>query len=425
MKRINLLFILLMLLVSVLPVVAQNDATIATTIEEFAADEDNPKFTILVQLLEETELLETLADEDVEFTIFAPTDDAFEELLEEFELTLEDLLDSPDILIEILLYHAVDGIIMIEDMEDGDEIETLQGNSIMVMINDADEVILDEFSVITNPDLEVSNGVIHVIDRVLLPPDEGTENGDSASEEGGGVCLVSTDQTRYTRVRVGPGENRTSVTFLEPNVDYTVLGRFEDDGGEIWYQLDKEEAAPGRAINEAWVAAGEVSEEGDCENIGESAPPPLIPIISQPPPQAPSNDGDSDSASDDGSQDDAGVDTSGQIQLAGGTWTETLSPTVNASCEGTGNVSFPVTELYSRTSYNYTLTNTSSGFVLGGTVFTYIGNNTYQAVESVGSYTGTSYATVVSANRMEVRFIFSFSSGGTNCSATVTSIISR
>lgn len=421
MKRINLLFIILVLLVSVVPVIAQDDATVATIIEDFAADEDNPKFTILAQLLEGTELLEILADEDVELTLFAPTDSAFEELLEEFELTVEDLLDSPDILIEILLYHIVDEIMLIENLEDGDEIETIQGNLITVMINDAEEVILDEFAVITNPDLEVSNGVIHVIDRVLLPP----EDSDSASEESAGICLVSTDQTRYTRVRVGPGENRTSVTFLEPTIEYTVLGRFEDDGGEIWYQLDKEEAAPGRAVNEAWVAAEEVSAEGDCENIGESAPPPLIPIISQPPVQAPSNDGDAASTGDDSSQGDAGVDTSGQIQLASGTWTETLSPTVNASCAGSGNVSFPITELYSRTVYTYSLSSTSSGFRLGGTTFTYIGNNTYQAVESVGQYIGTVYATATSSNRIEARFIFSFDINGTNCSATVTSSITR
>ncbi|MDQ7026840.1 MAG: hypothetical protein Q9P01_03745 [Anaerolineae bacterium] len=94
-------------------------------------------------------------------------------------------------------------------------------------------------------------------------------------------CTVSTNRERTVRLRVGPGLNRTSIDFLPINRQFEVQGQFDDDG-DIWYQLDKFEAAPRRAaqVNEIWVAARDVTESGDCNQVGFASAPPIIPIPS-------------------------------------------------------------------------------------------------------------------------------------------------
>jgi hypothetical protein len=91
-------------------------------------------------------------------------------------------------------------------------------------------------------------------------------------------CLVSAESANTVIVRVGPGENRTAVAFLPAETEFVVQGQAEDVFGALWFQLDKEEAAPGKLINEAWVAALEVISSGDCEAVGEVDAPPIIPI---------------------------------------------------------------------------------------------------------------------------------------------------
>jgi uncharacterized surface protein with fasciclin (FAS1) repeats len=104
------------------------------------------------------------------FTVFAPTDEAFAALPEG---TLDTLLADPEgDLTQILLYHVVPGKVMAADLSDGMEAETLQGMSVTFSISD-DGAMVDGANIITT-DIEVSNGVIHVIDAVLLPPRTGS-----------------------------------------------------------------------------------------------------------------------------------------------------------------------------------------------------------------------------------------------------------
>lgn len=95
-------------------------------------------------------------------------------------------------------------------------------------------------------------------------------------------CTVSTSLDRTVRLRVGPGLNRSSIAFLPADRQFDVQGQLEDDDDAVWYQLDKFEAAPQRAeqVNEIWVAADDVTESGDCDQVGFSAAPPIIPIPS-------------------------------------------------------------------------------------------------------------------------------------------------
>jgi uncharacterized surface protein with fasciclin (FAS1) repeats len=111
------------------------------------------------------ELAETLSG-DGPFTVFAPTDSAFASLPDG---TLDDLLADPTgELAEILQYHVVSGKVLSGQLSDGMKVETLLGDSIMVTINDQGVFIND--AKVTTPDLEAGNGVVHVIDAVLLPP---------------------------------------------------------------------------------------------------------------------------------------------------------------------------------------------------------------------------------------------------------------
>ena len=110
-------------------------------------------------------LAETLASEGP-FTVFAPTDDAFAALPEG---TVETLLEDPmGDLADILLYHAVSGTALSTDLSDGMMIETINGKNVTVTIND-DGVFINDAQV-TMADIPADNGVVHVIDAVLLPP---------------------------------------------------------------------------------------------------------------------------------------------------------------------------------------------------------------------------------------------------------------
>ena len=268
MYRLKYMTICIMLFVLITPIVVAQDSNTIVDVVTASTEADEAEFTILLELVTEMDLDSTLADEDAEFTVFAPTDAAFEALLEEFELTMEDLLEAQDLVKDILLYHVAEGTISSEDLAELDTVATVQGGEIAVSVDEDDNIVLDEVAIVVDTDIEASNGVIHVIDKVLLPPEEGTV--------GAEACIVSTEASDTVRVRVGPGENRTSVSFLPANEEFTPLGQATDDDGNVWFQLDKEQAAPGRSINEAWVAAEELDTTGDCSVVGEAAAPPII-----------------------------------------------------------------------------------------------------------------------------------------------------
>jgi hypothetical protein len=103
---------------------------------------------------------------------------------------------------------------------------------------------------------------------------------DSAAAE---ACTIRTEDANTVRVRVGPGENRTSIAFLPADQDFEVLGTATDRAGNPWWKVDRELAAPGKAANETWVAEGDVEESGDCEAVIDVNAPPIIPASNNPP----------------------------------------------------------------------------------------------------------------------------------------------
>lgn len=133
-----------------------------TIVENAVNGED---FSTLVAAVKAAGLVETLSG-DGPFTVFAPTNDAFAKLPEG---TLEDLLkpENKEKLVAILTYHVVPGKVMAEDVVKLDSAKTVQGSDLAIQV-ESGHVHVNEAQVVKT-DILSSNGVIHVIDAVILP----------------------------------------------------------------------------------------------------------------------------------------------------------------------------------------------------------------------------------------------------------------
>lgn len=130
----------------------------------------SPDFTTLVAALQAADLVEVLSGEGP-FTVFAPTDAAFDAALAELGITAEELLAS-DNLADILTYHVIEGQVLAADVVelDGQEVATVNGQTVTITVTDEGVRVND--ALVTTTDIQATNGVIHVIDGVLLPEDE-------------------------------------------------------------------------------------------------------------------------------------------------------------------------------------------------------------------------------------------------------------
>jgi uncharacterized surface protein with fasciclin (FAS1) repeats len=128
-----------------------------------ALAQDTPDLETLVEAVVAAELAATL-QEPGPYTVFAPTNEAFAEVDD-----LDQLLQprNRDQLAEILTYHVVAGEVRAADLEDGQTVETVQGETLEITI-DGDTVEVNDATVV-EADVEASNGVVHVIDAVLVP----------------------------------------------------------------------------------------------------------------------------------------------------------------------------------------------------------------------------------------------------------------
>jgi len=123
------------------------------------------QFNTLAAALDAADLIDTLKGEGP-FTVFAPTDAAFAKLPEG---TIENLLkpENRDQLIAVLTYHVVPGKVMAEDVVNLSEATTVQGSNVSIKVVDGN-VRIDDATVVA-ADVDATNGVIHVIDSVILP----------------------------------------------------------------------------------------------------------------------------------------------------------------------------------------------------------------------------------------------------------------
>jgi uncharacterized surface protein with fasciclin (FAS1) repeats len=126
----------------------------------------NENLSTLVAAVKAAGLVETLQG-DGPFTVFAPTNEAFAALPAG---TLESLLkpENKDQLVAILTYHVVSGKVMSTDLKNGQKAATVNGKSITVKLANGKAMIND--ATVVAADVMASNGVVHVIDKVILPP---------------------------------------------------------------------------------------------------------------------------------------------------------------------------------------------------------------------------------------------------------------
>ena len=128
--------------------------------------DDAGSFTTLLAAAQKAGLVDALSDDGASLTVFAPSDEAFAAL----GVSIDDL--SEDDLADILLYHVVDGAVSVDDAGAlaPSAVATLSGEKV-ALTKPGDGNLYVNFSKVVSYDIEASNGVIHVIDKVLLPPD--------------------------------------------------------------------------------------------------------------------------------------------------------------------------------------------------------------------------------------------------------------
>ncbi|EPB9463645.1 TPA: fasciclin domain-containing protein [Vibrio diabolicus] len=163
-KRILVITATLMATLSfMLPVKAHEHGMMKADIVDVATE--NGSFNTLVAAVKAADLVDTLKGEGP-FTVFAPTDDAFAKLPDG---TVDMLLmpENKDKLVSILTYHVVPGKVMAADVVKLDKAATVQGQDVMIKTM-GDKVMVNDANVMAT-DVKAKNGVIHVIDTVIMP----------------------------------------------------------------------------------------------------------------------------------------------------------------------------------------------------------------------------------------------------------------
>ena len=182
---------------------AGSDADAAAETSDFATVVDivngSPELSLLADLLQDSSLNERLTSEEV--TLFAPSDDAFDNLPAD---QLAELREDPDRLARILAHHVVEGRLSSEEIESG-PLTTSDGGT--VAVDATENPIVVDSATITAPDMVAANGVVHVVDRVLLPTGEDVSDAPEPSTvraalDEGGVVLTGVVLTEVERAAI-------------------------------------------------------------------------------------------------------------------------------------------------------------------------------------------------------------------------------
>ncbi len=177
-------------------------------------------FNTLAKLLTDAGLVETLKGEGP-FTVFAPTDEAFAAVPAD---TLAALAADKALLTKVLTYHVVAGKVLAADVTTGD-VPSVAGPALKVVVADGKVMIND--ATVTTADVLATNGVIHVIDKVLLPPTE-TSTPDTTVVAAAGAAAAGADTTL-----AAPAALADIVDTAVANGSFTVLAKLLTDAGLI------------------------------------------------------------------------------------------------------------------------------------------------------------------------------------------------
>ena len=205
---------------------AEDEMMDAKSITEIATEDG--RFTTLVAAVEAAGLAETLSGEG-EFTVFAPTDDAFAALPEG---TVESLLEDPQgALKDILLYHVLGQVVPAADVVNYEGAETVQGENVAIAVVDG-EVVLNDSAKVVITDIAASNGIIHVIDAVLLPPSvtEAADEDAMAEEammDAKSIAEIAAEDGRFTTL-VAALDAAGLVDTLAGEGEFTVFAPVDD-----------------------------------------------------------------------------------------------------------------------------------------------------------------------------------------------------
>lgn len=211
-----------------LPPADEEDPSTLPNIVETAVAAGN--FTTLVAALQATGLDQTLANADDSFTVFAPNDDAFAKLGED---TINALLADTDTLRDILLYHVIGGAVVDSttalSLTDSD-VQMANGDTVRLSLDG--ERLLVNMSEVIATDLRASNGIIHVIDTVLLPPADTVPETDiplsnlldTARNQGNLNTLVAALEATGLDVAIGHGNDMYTV-FAPTDDAFAALGQ--------------------------------------------------------------------------------------------------------------------------------------------------------------------------------------------------------
>ncbi len=181
-------------------------------------------FNTLATALAQAGLVDMLKSEGP-FTVFAPTDEAFAALGEE---TLSAVLADPALLTSILLYHVVPGVVPASDVVNAGSIKTAMGESLTVSVESG--VKVDNANVVQT-DILTRNGIIHVIDAVLLPPTP-AEGERCAAVVNTGANLRAGPGTDFGRI--GGRPQGAEVQVIAQNADGSWYELLLEDGGRAW-----------------------------------------------------------------------------------------------------------------------------------------------------------------------------------------------
>src|SRR5674476_976569 len=167
-------------------------ATTGQTITQIAASD--PNFSTLVSLLQKANLTDTL-NGTTNYTVFAPTNAAFEKVPSS---TLADLANNTTALKRVLLYHVVPGTLLSKDIKGNGTLTTANGLSLPYSVTST--VVTVDNAGITKTDINATNGVIHVIDSVMIPPANATAAPTASATAAGGLLGLPGFETLYAVV---------------------------------------------------------------------------------------------------------------------------------------------------------------------------------------------------------------------------------
>lgn len=200
----------------------------------------DPTLSLLAQTLAKADLANTLASEGP-FTFFAPTDDAIKALAEGAGQNETEFLERTD-LANIFKYHIVPDRKLATEFKDGDTLTTLQGYDVNIEVTEGGEIKVEAATVITR-DMLATNGVMHIISEVLIPPALGSSVYDLSATGVAGTDVSGTATLR----ELSPAQSEVvlNVTGASPGDTLTVhihKGNVPDDitadSGEIAYELE-------------------------------------------------------------------------------------------------------------------------------------------------------------------------------------------